>query len=160
MKHIFILLLSVFIFSSVDAQFSKNSLGLRFGGGNGYGTEISFQHKVHSDRLEFDLGWNNHDNWHFYHLTFLYQWMKKIDGGFYWYLGVGPSMGQWGYDHDYPGADTNEETFLAAAFNLGLEYNFREIPIQIAVDTRPEIGLINRYDDFYFDLGLAIRYRF
>ncbi len=43
-----------------QAQIAKNAMGLRFGGGNGYGPEISYQRGLRNiNRLEFDLGLNS-----------------------------------------------------------------------------------------------------
>ena len=65
MKKVFftaILLVGV-TFASQAQTISKHAIGLRFGGGNGYGAEVSYQHALgDNNRLELDLGWRNDDD--------------------------------------------------------------------------------------------------
>jgi hypothetical protein len=153
----FIILLFLLTLPAISiAQRGDNAIGLRFGGGVGNDSEITFQTPLDQNRGELDLGFGNRGKFSYWKLTGLYQWVKPIDGGFYWYLGLGPSVGSWAHDYN------NESgIFLAAALNLGVEYNFSEIPLQISIDTRPELSLVNPPDDpFGFGLALALRYRF
>lgn len=47
-------------FQSQAQSISEHALGLRFGGNNGYGAEVSYQHALgENNRLEIDLGWRN-----------------------------------------------------------------------------------------------------
>ena len=48
--------------------------------------------------------------------------------------------------------------FLNFDLQLGIEYNFSEVPLQLSLDGRPEFGIIN--DDFDMGYGLGIRYTF
>ncbi len=138
------------------AQRGDNAIGLRFGGGVGYDTEITFQTPFDSNRAELDLGFGSRGDFSYWKLTGVYQWVMPIESGFYWYLGVGPSLGSWSHD------DLDDSgVFLAAALNAGIEYNFSEVPLQISIDTRPELSFVNPPDDpFGFGLALAVRYRF
>ncbi len=141
---------------------SENALGLRIGGGNGYGAEVSYQRAVGGDnnRLEFDLGIrNDKNNYDSFKLTALYQWVWNIEGGFNWYVGAGGGVGS------IDSKDRNryvDETFIFLAGDIGIEYNF-DIPLLISLDFRPEIGFINdndRIDDFSPDIALGLRYQF
>ncbi len=158
---------------SVQAQevVSKNAIGLRLGDNDGFGGEVSYQRQIFkSNRLEFDLGWRNSKHVDAVKLAALYQWYWNIDKGFYWYVGVGGGLGSWRYDNNvynnnnYP-FDPNYDdhgTFGFVAGDIGIEYNFK-IPIQIAVDFRPEVYFNSdnwREENFGPDVALSVRYKF
>lgn len=151
-------------FAAQAQDISKNALGLRLGDNDGFGGEISYQRGLSSDtRLELDLGWRNSNHFDAIKLTGIHQWVWNIEGGFNWYAGVGAGLAAWSYDNDNfpPGNDfDNDGVFIFAAGDIGIEYNFKEAPIQLSLDARPEIGFNNYNDDFGFDIGLGIRYRF
>lgn len=139
---------------------SKHALGLRLGDNDGFGGEISYQRGLSkNNRLEFDLGWRNSNNVDAFKLTGLYQWVWEIDNGFNWYAGVGGGLGSWSYDKN---GVSDSGTFLFAAGNVGIEYNF-DIPLQLSLDFRPEIYSNSsdfRDESFGPDIALGIRYRF
>jgi hypothetical protein len=165
------LILSAFMllglaFSAQAQDISKNALGLRLGDNDGFGGEISYQRGMGSNnRLEFDLGWRNSKDVDAFKLVGLYQWVWNIDGGFNWYAGVGAGVGSWSYDG--PGdPDPDGGSFILAAGDIGIEYNFQEAPIQLSLDFRPELYFgdnrndLDGYDSFGPDIALGIRYRF
>ncbi|WPR70799.1 hypothetical protein SLW70_12775 [Flavobacterium sp. NG2] len=164
------LILSAFMlmglaFSSQAQEISKNALGLRFGDSGGFGGELSYQRGLSSNnRLELDLGWRNRNNYNNYgyddkaiKLTGIYQWVWNIDGGFNWYAGVGGGLGSYSYDHK----DVHyNDTFVFAAGDIGIEYNF-DIPLLISLDFRPEFGGSGYYKNNYgSDVALSLRYQF
>jgi hypothetical protein len=166
MKKLFLsaLMLIGLTFAAQAQQFSKNALGLRLGNNDGFGGEISYQRGFSkSNRLEADLGWRNSKNVSAYKLVGLYQWVWDIDRGFNWYAGVGAGVGSWSYN---VAGVSNSGTILLAAGDIGVEYNFQEAPIQLALDLRPEFYLNNtggnqyRENSFGPDVALSIRYRF
>lgn len=141
-------------FTAQAQDISKNALGLRLGDNDGFGGEVSYQRGLSkNNRLELDLGWRNSNNVDALKLTGLYQWVWNIDGGFNWYAGVGGGLGSWK-------AGNNNETYLFAAGDIGIEYNFQEAPIQLALDFRPEFYFNDFMDSFGPDIALGIRYRF
>jgi opacity protein-like surface antigen len=148
-------------FSSQAQDISKNALGLRLGSNDGFGGELSYQRGLSkNNRLEFDLGWRNSKNVDAFKLAGLYQWMWNIDGGFNWYAGVGGGLGSWSYNYN---GNKNKGTFFFGAGDIGVEYNFAEVPIQISLDLRPELYFNSdgyRDNNFGQDLGLGIRYKF
>lgn len=148
------------IFSSHAQDISKNALGLRLGDNDGFGGEISYQRGLSkNNRLEFDLGWRNSNNVDAIKLVGLYQWVWNIDGGFNWYAGLGGGLGSWNYDKN---GYEDDGTFILAAGDLGIEYNF-DVPIQLSLDFRPEFYFNSddfREDNFGPDIALGIRYRF
>lgn len=149
-------------FSNVQAQtISDNAIGLRLGGGNGYGAEVSYQRAVGSNnnRLEFDLGWRNDSHYDSYKLVGLYQWVWNIESGFNWYAGAGAGIGS--VNDDRLGDRYNDGAFLLIAGDIGIEYNF-DIPLLLSLDVRPELGF-NDYEainDFAPDIALGVRYQF
>lgn len=147
-------------FSSNAQEISKNALGLRFGDNDGFGGEISYQRGLSSNnRLEFDLGWRNSNHVDAFKLVGLYQWVWNIEGGFNWYAGVGAGIGSWNYNRDN---NKDSGTFLLAAGDIGIEYNF-DIPLLISLDFRPELyfgGSDYRDNNFGPDIALAIRFQF
>lgn len=162
------LILSAFMlvglaFSAQAQDISKNALGLRLGDNDGFGGEISYQRGLgDNNRLELDLGWRNNNNFDAFKLTGIYQWVWNIDGGFNWYAGVGGGVGSWSYDGPNNNNDNNSGAFVFVAGDLGIEYNFKEAPIQLSLDIRPELYFNSddyREDNFGPDLALGIRYR-
>lgn len=148
-------------FSTQAQEISKNALGLRLGDNDGFGGEISYQRGLSdNNRLELDLGWRNSNHVDAFKLTGVYQWVWNIDGGFNWYAGVGGGVGSWSIDDNH--YDDNG-TFVFVAGDLGIEYGFKEVPILLSLDIRPELYFNSdkyRNDNFSPDIALGIRYQF
>ncbi len=158
MKNLFLLSIAVFgfVFSSNAQDIADNAIGLRLGDSDGFGAEISYQRALgDNNRLEADLGWRTGTGYDGFKLTGLYQWVMPLDGSFNWYVGAGGGIGS--YSFDTPLID--DETFIFAAGDIGIEYNF-DIPLQLSIDARPELGFGDYRDDLDFDIALSIRYRF
>lgn len=139
---------------------SKNAIGLRLGDNDGFGGEISYQRGLQANnRLEFDLGWRSSNHVDAIKLVGLYQWVWNIQGGFNWYAGAGAGLGTWNVD--YKGAKDDGFYFLVAG-DIGIEYNFDNVPLQLSLDFRPELYLNSddwREDNFGPDIALGIRYK-
>lgn len=152
----------VSLFTFVNAQnISENAIGLRLGDNNGFGAEVSYQKSLgDNNRLELDLGWRDSNNTSGFKLAGLYQWIWNLDGSFNWYAGVGGGVGS--YSIDLPNNRSETDTFLLAAGNIGIEYDF-DIPLLISLDFRPEIGFgddLYNNNDLDFDIALGLRYQF
>jgi len=164
MKKLFVLAIAVlgFSFTSNAQDIADNAIGLRLGDSGGFGAEISYQRALgENNRLELDLGLRSGNNFDGFKLAGLYQWVWLLDGDFNWYAGVGGGIASYSFDRVPQGFD-DSETFIFAAGNIGIEYNF-DIPLQLSLDFRPEIGFgdeVNDNDDLDFDIALGIRYRF
>ena len=139
-----------FSFSSQAQDIAPNALGLRLGDSDGFGAEISYQRALGSNnRLELDLGIRDGNNYDGFKLAGLYQWAWNIGG-----------LASYDYDRN----DYDDDTFVFAAGDIGIEYDF-DIPLVLSLDFRPEIGFGdgNNYydnDDLDFDIALGIRYQF
>ncbi len=166
MKKVFLTLaLSMGAFLTMNAQeISENAIGLRLGGGDGFGAEVSYQRAIGNDnnRLELDLGWRNDDNFDAVKLAGLYQWVWNIEGGFNWYAGAGAGLGTVDDKRDFrDDFDDNDGAFVFIAGNIGIEYNF-DIPLLLSLDFRPEFGFSDYdvIDDFAPDIAVGVRYQF
>ncbi len=158
MRKLFLLTIAFIGFTALSSaqDISPNAIGLRLGDSDGFGAEISYQRALgDNNRLEFDLGWRSGNTFDGFKLAGLYQWVWNIDGGFNWYAGVGGGVGSYNFDDN----DLDDETFLFAAGDIGIEYDF-DIPLLISLDFRPELGFGTYTDDLDFDIALGIRYQF
>jgi len=134
---------------------------VRIGDDDGFdslGAEISYQLGLtDAKRLEFDLGIRREkDVYDAFKAVGLYQWVMPLDNSIHWYVGAGGGIG----NVDYKNFGSN--TFVLAAGNIGIEYNFK-IPLLLSLDARPEFGFGEQDDygdGFDFDLGLGIRFQF
>lgn len=148
------------------AQFPNQTIGLRFNSGlsivPGGGAEISYQKALSgTNRLEADLGWRLSHWSNVVKLTGAYHWVYALEDNFNWYIGPAAGIGLAGYRsgwkhyHDFPQVGL----FASVGGQLGLEYNFDEIPLQLSLDLRPQLYLSRSfYSNFDADLGFSIRY--
>ena len=146
-------------FLSNAQDISNHAIGLRFGDANGLGAEISYQKALgENNRLEAGLAWRSNKNYNAFKLTSTYQWVFDLQGldGVNWYVGAGGGLGSWSVKDGYGG---NGGTFLFVAGDIGAEYKF-DIPLQIALDFRPELGFVDYNNDLGLDIALALRYTF
>jgi hypothetical protein len=163
MKKIFLLSLFAFtILNSLGQEISKNALGLRLGSNDGFGGEVSYQKKLSkNNRVEVDLGISGGDYGAF-KLSGLYQWVWNIEGGFNWYAGAGAGIGSWRVRESKKSPDKRESgSIVYATGDIGIEYLF-DIPLQLAIDFRPEFYIFSEgYPrGFGNDIALSVRYRF
>ena len=172
MKKLF---LSVFLLlaalSSVQAQkMSENTIGLRFGSNDGFGTEITYQRALGTkNRLDVNLGWvgKNYSNvrYNSVQVVGVYQWVWQLEGNFNWYAGAGAGLGHWSTKyHNHPNnwnRNNDNGIYALIAGNIGIEYVF-DFPLTLSLDARPEFGLNNNdvRDNFGLNFGLSARYRF
>lgn len=153
----FFLIMAAALAMTATANAQNNALGVRLGGGQGYGAELSYQRGLGGNRLEADLGLRLGDHFTAFNLTGIYQWTGTIAGNFGWYAGVGASVGFWTWES---GHDSDGNIGLALAAQAGLEYNFQAVPIQLSLDIRPKLYLLPSTDFHWGDIALGIRYRF
>ena len=157
-KVIFTLALVVSMVGAMSAQTTDKAIGVRFGGGFGYGAELSYQQPLSAaNRLELDLGVSR---WGF-GLSGIYQWvwdLSDLAPGFNWYAGVGAGIGSYNFDY-VDNRNGNSDLSLGLLGQIGIEYNF-EIPLQLSLDYRPGIYFIPSYYSSLDGICLAARYKF
>lgn len=159
MKNLFVTILFITVSTlSLQAQSdTKNTIGIHGVLGNGYSTEISYQRKLFkNNRIETDFGFSPSESEDIYEFTGIYQRVWKYKSGFGFFAGAGGGIIY--YDNS---SVSYSGTLGKICGDVGLEYNF-EIPLQIALDLRPEVYFnSNEFSDqFQNKLGLAVRYRF
>jgi hypothetical protein len=97
--------------------------------------------RVHADVSFGDGGIGVEALW-----DFLY---KPVDGeALKWYVGAGPSM------------NINDDFFLGASGEVGLEYRFEEVPIVLGIDWRPTLWIVEKTDFKAGGFGFNARYAF
>ncbi|PQB03798.1 outer membrane insertion C- signal [Aureitalea marina] len=75
---------------------------------------------------------------------------RQISGeSFYWYAGVGPSMNV-----------GDDDFYLGASGEIGLEYRFNSVPIAIGLDYRPTFWIVEDTDFEWGGFGLNARWIF
>ncbi len=160
MKKYMLAVIAVVFSMGAMAQTHDHAIGARFGGGNAFGAEFTYQMGLSNvNRLELDLGLTAHSNYSGFSLAGAYHWLFNIEGGFNWYVGPAASIGSWSYKSSY---DTTKDDgfYLGLGAQGGVEYNFDEIPLQLSVDSRPQIPIGAAYNDFYFGVAFSARYTF
>lgn len=157
-------LMVVLLFSTgtVYGQYAENALGLRFSGNDeadGIGAEVSYQRALgQNNRAELNLGFKDSRWTDALKITGIYQWVYNIEGGLNWY--TGPAVGAGLLDRSRIDRPNETHLYLMLGGDVGLEYIFDEVPLQLALDVRPEIFLGNPYDNIDVDVGLALRWQF
>ena len=149
MKKICVLLVAVFALGF--AANAQDAIGLRFGGGSGYGAEISYQKGLNANRLEFDLGVRL-PAFDYFYLAGVYQWKGAITDWLGWFAGPGAKVS----------FCKNHGVGVTVAGQLGLEANFDNFPFQITLDIRPEYEFLlpkECINSFSWAAALGIRYK-
>jgi len=84
------------------------------------------------------------------------------DEAFNWYMGVGLYLALLDENKYYSdGRKDNETNFnLVAAFEIGFEYRFIDIPVVLGLDYRPSLEVIDNTSFHWEGFGLNIRYVF
>lgn len=156
MKRTILLSAIIIIFSNIGfAQDYKTGIGLRGGWFNG----ITVKHFIGENKaLEgiFSTRWRG------FNITGLYEVHHTafdVDG-LNWYYGGGGHIGFWDGRNVKWATGTNAYTVIGIDGILGLEYNFKEIPINLSVDWKPAFNIIG-HSGFWGDGGaFSIRYIF
>jgi hemolysin activation/secretion protein len=150
---------------SIQAQesISKNAIGLRFGNHYGLEVEVTYQKMLSTkNRLEINGGWSSSNNTETFKSIGIYQWYWNLEKGLYWYTGAGAGFGYWDTDDNYDNEYAEDNGFfMVVTGDIGIEYHFKDIPLQLSIDGRPEY-MFNSYEknDFGFNAGLGVRYKF
>lgn len=137
------------------ANAQNKAIGLRAGGGQGYGTEISYQQGLGGiSRLEADLGFYGYST---FGLALIYQIHNDIPAvpNLGWYAGVGGRVTMSTYYGTY--------FSIGAVAQAGVDYNLKPLinfPLQVSLDIRPCLYLYPSTAFYWGDIALGVRYMF
>lgn len=157
MKKLLLVLIAV-IGISFAAQAQSNAIGVRLGGGQGYGAELSYLKGIGSSRLEFDLGYKNYGNGvSALSLVGVYQYHFDIAAvpNLGWFAGVGARADLYTY--------SGTTVSLGLVGQAGVDYNLQPVtnlPLQVSLDIRPCFYLYPATAFYWGDIALGIRYMF
>lgn len=145
---------------TVSAQQTyKTALGLRLNGGAG----ISVRHSLKENQsIEGIL----YTRWGGLNITGLYTVNTKVfdEPGFNFFIGGGGHIGFWDrdrnpwWDEDKRYNDTR--MVLGIDGQIGLEYTFNEIPLNLAIDWKPAFNIVGITNFWVGDAALSVRYTF
>ena len=148
---LFFALISIGVIAA--AQVNPYALGARiYGGDNFNGAELSFQKGLNNrNRLELDasFGFKN-DNTRLA-LIAIYHWDWHLLGGFSWYLGPGASV-------SFDSYEDNSSVNIGVGGQIGIEYNFRDLPFLVSLDTRPIWDFLGDVNGLGWGGALGLRF--
>ncbi len=154
-KSLFVtLLICLVAICHSTAQNYDNALGLRLGWGFG----VSFKHFISDEAALEGIARFGGVYMSYTQITGLYQKHKPLDEvlpGLQWYIGGGGFIGLWGGDF------TDRSLRIGIAGNIGLDYAFEDIPLNISLDWIPSLALTGFGKGFGAESGgFAVRYIF
>lgn len=140
-----------------NAQDYNTGIGLRGGFANG----LTIKHFT-GEKSAFEFLFAS--RWRGVEITALYEIHNQAFNTerLKWYYGFGGHIGFWNgdYTHKYWGTQGTSYTVIGIDGILGLEYSFREIPINVGIDWKPTYNFAG-YSGFWADGGaFSIRYIF
>lgn len=151
MKRILVLLVFITVSTFSYSQNYKTAIGIK-GGYPGYGS-LNGKHFLNSKTaIEGSIGGGTNTLW----LQGLYELNFSLEDGLNWYAGGGANIGFYSYKNPF----NNERTsnmILGLNGIVGLEYTFEDLPLNVALDTGPNLRIINSLG-FGWGAGLAVRY--
>lgn len=159
-KIILTLALIVSMAGTLSAQ-GGSTIGLRLG----YPTELSYQMGFSdANRIELGLGFRSYgygigSNYTQFSFSGVYQWvwdLSQIADGVNWYAGVGASVGYYSYNYINVKYSAVPISILG---QVGIEYNFSELPLRISLDYRPGIQVTSSGGFIGDGFALGVRYR-
>lgn len=156
LRKLILVVCTLFLALALSAQYDyKTAIGIRAGFDQG----ISLKHFMNStDAIEGIVSfrfrgfiatalWERHAN------AFA---IDRLN----WYYGGGAHIGFWRYYDGHPWYDKDDgsKTVIGIDGILGIEYNIKEIPINVSLDYKPAINFIG-FNNAIFDGGaLSVRY--
>ncbi len=122
-------------------------LGIRLGNVTGGEAAIDGIFSVGEfSRLHADLSFGNGGFGADVLWDFLYRPLPEE--AFFWYMGVGPYV------------FLGDDFALGAAFEIGLEYRFNQVPIALGLDYRPSLEIVDYTHMNWGGFGLNVRWVF
>ncbi len=150
MKKIFtVLILAVCTGIFVNAQDYKNGIGLRLG----YDQGITFKHFLGSKPALEGIASFHYNGLDITRLFEIHNRAFNVDR-LNWYFGGGAHVGFYGSSYG-----NGSGTYVGIAGIIGIEYNIKEVPINIGLDWKPVFDF--GYSHFLYQGGaLSVRYLF
>lgn len=138
-----ILLFVLFATLSLSAQ----EIGVRFGEVARKNVAVDAVFNTGGSRIHANVSFGNNG----VGLDALWDLIYKPLGGeaFNWYLGVGPSANL-----------GDDDFYLGASGEIGIEYLFNSVPITLGLDYRPTFWIVEDTDFDAGGFGLNVRWRF
>jgi len=155
MKKLLLIVCLFCIGTLAQAQDYGTGIGIRGGSANG----LTIKHFISNDvAIEGIVA----TRWNGLNLTGLYEIHAPAfnEPGFNWYYGFGAHLGFWDGDHSHWDDDNSNHTIFGIDGILGLEYNIREIPINLSLDWKPALNIFGDSDFWGDGFGLSVRYVF
>ncbi|HMW40548.1 MAG: hypothetical protein K1X68_12925 [Saprospiraceae bacterium] len=147
-KLFIIFSLVCFLFISkagAQVQDYKSAIGLRFG----YPLSISYKTFINDKAaIEGYAGFRSYSYYSWFNIGVLYQHHSKISSveGLAWYIGGGANAFFWSYDDTfYPNASDYSSTSFGISGCIGLDYKFKNIPLNLSVDWIPTVSFGGEY---------------
>ena len=151
MKNCLILLVIIASTFFSYAQNYKTAVGIK-GGYPGFGS-LNGKHFLNSKTaIEGSIGGGSNTLW----LQGLYELNFSLEDGLNWYAGGGANVGFYSYKNPLNNQRTSN-MILGINGIVGIEYTFEDFPLNVALDTGPNIQIINSFG-FGWGAGIAIRY--
>lgn len=155
LRKLLLLISFIFVITSANAQQTyKTALGVRINGGGG----ITLKHMLNErDGFEGIL----YTRWRGVNITGLYvvHYPVFTEPGFRFYMGAGAHIGFWdGNRNPWWDDDDRSHTVVGVDGQIGLEYTFDKIPLNLSLDWKPAINLIGRTNFWGSDAALSVRY--
>lgn len=137
-----ILVVAAVLGIAVVAAAQPRAIGIRAG----YGAELSYQHTLGGNNFgELDLGWSTGA----FSAAAAYDFSVAPLGPLNFYVGPQVTAGF-----------VSNIFFLGAGAQIGLEYCFDQIPLQLSLDWRPTYYFVNAQGFAWQSIALGIRYMF
>ena len=145
-----VLIVALMLGLAVAASAQPRAIGLRLGP---WSSELSYQHGIGSNFLEADLGL-----WYAGGLdvALAYDFNVAPVGPFNFY--VGPAAEFQLYNYVNSEGNNALATNVGIGAQLGLEYTFSEIPLQLSLDWRPLATFIGGFGFGWQGVAFGIRY--
>ena len=159
MRKIILMMVLSILFTTSYAQEYQTAIGIKGGSFGWGGGALNLKHFLGgTNAVELSIGGSANS----LYVQGLYEWQNSTGWtpGLDWYIGLGASAGSWcsnALGGNWGNHKYNSGFFIGADGIIGLDYTFSEIPLNIALDMGPHIGLINSMR-FGWIGGFAIRY--
>lgn len=147
----FVLVMAAILGIAVVAAAQPRAIGIRAG----YGAELSYQHTLGGENFaELDLGWSAGA----IQAGLAYDFMIAPLGPLNFYAGPQAFVGL-ANTVDGEG-NAKQGLWLGAGAQLGIEYCFDAIPLQLSLDWKPSLLIIPNLGFGWNSIALGIRYLF